>query len=222
MKITGIRSFWRAFPGYNSDMEKKVVVHLGSADYPAVIVRKKGMRRINVRYDEEKGIAKVSAPYFCSERTIEKALVDCLPRILKKISSKVSPYENGVLYFLGKQVYVGQWDAETMRDYLKKRALPVFQERVAFYEELMGVEPPYKVRAREMKTRYGVNSRKTHSITLQTSLIHFSIPIIDAVVVHELAHHFEFNHGKEFYAIVNRYCPDYKTLHNKLRKGIYE
>lgn len=203
-------------------MEKKVVVHLGSKDFPALITRKRGLRRINIRYDEEKGIVKVSAPYFCSGRAIEKAIADCLPRILKRISSKIPPYENGFLYYLGKPVYVGEWDAETMRGYLKKKALPIFQERIAFYEGLMGVDPPYKVKTREMKTRYGVNSRKTHSITLQTSLIHFSLPIIDAVVVHELAHHFEFNHGEKFYGIVYRYCPDYKALHNKLRKGIYE
>jgi predicted metal-dependent hydrolase len=36
---------------------------------------------------------------------------------------------------------------------------------------------------------------------------------IEYTVVHELAHRFEMNHSKRFYAIVSRYLPDYKKRH---------
>ncbi len=204
-------------------MQKRAlsVQYLGKT-YPIVLTRKKGMRNIRVRLSEDGASLLVSAPYLVSSSSIQRASLGCLPKLLKRKITTIPPYENGNLYYLGKPYYVGDFDDETIEGYLKKKALPVFEERVAFYSKLMKVSPPYKVRARRMKTRYGVNSRQTHTITLSLALIHFSLPIIDAVVVHELAHHFQWNHGKEFYAIVLKYCPEYKNLHDKLRKNIYE
>ena len=37
------------------------------------------------------------------------------------------------------------------------------------------------------------------------------------VVVHELAHLKEMNHSKKFYAIVEKYLPDYKARKAKLK-----
>ena len=197
------------------------IVYLGK-EYPLEVTFKKGMRNIRVRLGEEGDSLKVSAPYFTSGYSLRKAALSCLPKLLAKKVTVIKPYENGNLYYLGKPCYIGEFDEVTLEGYLKKKALPIFKERVAFYEKLMGIKDPYKVRVRAMSSRYGVNSRQTHSITLSLSLIHYSLPIIDAVVVHELAHHFEFNHGERFYAIVLSYCPDYRTLHDKLRKNIYE
>ena len=180
------------------------------------------MRNIRVCLDEKGETLLVSAPFFTTVGSIERAALDCLPKLLKRRVLTIPPYEDGNLYYLGKRQYVGDLDSEALDKYLKKKALPIFEERVAYYEKLMGIKEPYKVRARKMKTRYGVNSKKTYTITLALSLIHYSLPIIDAVVVHELAHHYEWNHGKAFYKIVLKYCPDYKTLHDKLRKNIYE
>jgi predicted metal-dependent hydrolase len=190
--------------------------------YRIEVTRKKGMRHIISRLDYEKKIIKVSAPYLTTSFEIKKAAGNALPHLLKATITRVKPYEDGYLFYLGKKVYVGDFDNDIIQGYLKKKALPIFEDRVAYFEKLMGIKNPYKVRARAMKSRYGVNSKATHSITLSTTLIHYSLSIIDAVVVHELAHHYQWNHSKEFYAIVLRYCPDYKALHEKLRKGIYE
>ena len=204
-------------------MQKKPlqVTYLGKP-YAISLTKKRGMRNIRVSLDQKEDVLHVSAPYFTTASSIERAALSCLPKLLKRRLITIAPYENGNLYYLGKPYYVGEFDEKTMEGYLKKKALPIFEERVAHYEKLMGIKEPYKVRARKMKTRYGVNSKKTYTITLALSLIHYSLPIIDAVVVHELAHHYEWNHGKAFYKIVLKYCPDYKTLHDKLRKNIYE
>ena len=210
------------FLRYNRLMRKSLSVNYLGKDYPIELTRKKGMRNIRVSLSDEGDSLRVSASFFAPSSAIERAAINCLPKLLKRRVVRIAPYSDGNLYYLGRPYYVGEFDPETMEGYLKKKALPIFEERVAYYEGLMGVKEPYKVRARAMKSRYGVNSKKTHSITLSLSLIHYSLPIIDAVVVHELAHHYEWNHGKDFYRIVYRYCPEYKTLHDKLRKGIYE
>ena len=73
-----------------------------------------------------------------------------------------------------------------------------------------------------MKTRLGSNSRKTNKLAFSLSLVHYSKDIIDSVIVHELAHYYEFNHSFKFYNIVYKYCPNYKILRKKLIKGIYK
>jgi predicted metal-dependent hydrolase len=48
---------------------------------------------------------------------------------------------------------------------------------------------------------------------------------IDYVVIHELAHLIQLNHSKVFWAVVERYSPDYKVQRKKLRelgKRLYE
>ena len=86
----------------------------------------------------------------------------------------------------------------------------------------MGVTSPYRVRTAKLKSRYGSNSRRTHKLSFASSLIHYPVEVIDSVVVHELAHHFVFDHSKSFYNVVLRYCPAYWEMHKRLRKKIYE
>ena len=66
------------------------------------------------------------------------------------------------------------------------------------------------------------NSRKTHTLTFQLSLVHYSKEIIDSVIYHELAHDFYFDHSANFYKLLLSYCPNYFKLKAKLRKGIVQ
>ena len=114
---------------------------------------------------------------------------------------------------------------ETMEQFkkkIKKYVLEKFTSRVRYYEGIMGVYPPYKVAVRNTSTRLGSNSRKTHTISLTFNLIHYNMNVIDSVVVHELAHHFHFDHSKEFYDVVYKYCPEYKKMRSILLKGVYK
>lgn len=202
-------------------MEKTDSLVYQGKEYTLLITKKRGCKNIIVRLGKE-GAVKVSCPVYCTYSRAKEAASRCLGSLLKKEASIPSYYSNGTLYYLGEKHFVGEMGEKELSSFLKKLSLPVFQQRVEHYQTLMGVHPPYKVKTRTMKTRYGVNSRKTHSITLQSQLVCFPIEVIDSVVVHELAHHFEFNHGEGFYRIVYRYCPDYKALHAHLRKGEYD
>ena len=65
-------------------------------------------------------------------------------------------------------------------------------------------------------TRWG-SASADGSIRLNWRLIHLSEPVIDYVVVHELAHLRYMNHGAEFYALIARYLPDWKARRALLR-----
>jgi len=80
----------------------------------------------------------------------------------------------------------------------------------------MGVTPA-SVKINSAKTRWG--SCSSHkSLNFSWLLIMASDDVIDYVVVHELAHIFEMNHSKRFWAIVEKVLPDYKQRQEKLKE----
>ena len=99
---------------------------------------------------------------------------------------------------------------------LRDKALLIFAQRLAFYAPLLAVKlPPLALSG--AKTRWGSCSRKT-GIRLNWRLIHFPVHLIDYVVVHELAHLHEMNHSPRFWALVQRFCPDYRALRRELQQ----
>lgn len=66
-------------------------------------------------------------------------------------------------------------------------------------------------------TRWGSCSSQGN-IMLNWRLIHFSGHIIDYVIIHELAHLREMNHGPGFWAQVERYMPHYRSARDALRR----
>ena len=189
--------------------------------YPAVITFKR-MRSLTLRYDPEKKTLRVSCPNGTLYRDIDAFVRKYLPKVTKKVLKKSNPYDGQTLYVLGEQKEVGEMEAEEITAYYKRIGLPYIQGRVAYYRDLMGVKLDYRVRMRDMKRTYGSNSKKTKTLTFQARLMAFHPDIVDSVVVHELAHHFQWDHSKKFYDVVYRYCPQYNALRKKLIHGQYE
>ena len=52
------------------------------------------------------------------------------------------------------------------------------------------IKKPYRVSVKKMTSRYGSNSSQTHTVSYSLVLLHYSVEIIDSVIVHELAHDF--------------------------------
>lgn len=94
-----------------------------------------------------------------------------------------------------------------------KEYLPM---RVQYYAAIMGLQPK-SVRITSAKTRFGSCSAE-NGISFSYLLMRYPIEAIDYVVVHELAHIREKNHGKHFYDLVTHYMPDYKARAALLKK----
>ncbi|MEG1054671.1 MAG: M48 family metallopeptidase, partial [Janthinobacterium sp.] len=70
-------------------------------------------------------------------------------------------------------------------------------------------------------TRWG-SCTIERKIRLNWRLIHFSLPLIDYVVAHELSHLLEMNHSPRFWATVESIYPDYDGAKQALRKRSQE
>ena len=190
-----------------------------------VFVTYKSQKNVYFRYKED-GFH-VSAPYRTSNKFIASGIDKFFDKLVNRPKSKIEHFslENNYVFLLGSRIpidHLNLKDNEELPKYLKNKALEVITFEVRNYEQIMGIKNPYKIKVKNTLRQYGSNSKRTHTLSFQISLIHYSLDIIDSVVVHELAHEFERNHQKGFYEIVYRYCPNYKALHKKLRKGIHK
>ncbi|MCQ2742243.1 MAG: M48 family metallopeptidase [Bacilli bacterium] len=190
-------------------------------------IERKAIRGIYVSAPNEEMVFSVRVPLFVTNFTIDDAINKLLPRLLKKKEryqkkQAIKPEGEDFTYLLGKKENVTFSSKEELLKFAKKNILPLYEERLRYYESIMGVKKPYKLILRNMSTRYGVNSSRTHRISLGLILVHYPLEVADAIIVHELAHDFQRNHSKRFYAIVYKYCPDYKRLHAKLTGRLYE
>lgn len=99
---------------------------------------------------------------------------------------------------------------------LRARAREVIPDRVRHYAALMGAEYT-GVKITGAEKRFGSCSSRG-SLCFSFRLMMYPPAAIDYVVVHELAHTFYHDHGKNFYALIERYMPDYKER-EKILKG---
>ncbi len=95
----------------------------------------------------------------------------------------------------------------------RQQADIVFEERLALHFARVrhwGVMPPPLV-IRRMKTRWGSCTSKG-KITLSLRLMQAPIALIDYVILHELCHLREMNHGAGFYRLMAEICPNWRAL----------
>ncbi|HHZ06655.1 MAG TPA: M48 family metallopeptidase [Clostridiales bacterium] len=98
---------------------------------------------------------------------------------------------------------------------LIQQALRVIPAKVKYYSEIMGVAPT-AVKITSAKKRFGSCSGK-NSLCFSFRVMLYPEAAIEYVVVHELAHIKEKNHGKNFYAVVRTVLPDYKEREKMFR-----
>ena len=206
-----------------------IYVH-GDKSYPVSLTTK---RVKSIRYRYRDGGFIVTAPILTSKQTIIKGLDKFYDRLTSQ-NPHCSGQTDSFIYLLGKKIALQSegkinfsdgssliyHNKEELDKKLKKWFLNYIAYRHRAYEKKMK-SYENKVRVRKMYTRYGSNSIGKKSITYSTILMHYSPDVIDSVIVHEIAHCFEIGHNAKFYKIVEKYCPNYDYLHEKLRKGIY-
>lgn len=79
--------------------------------------------------------------------------------------------------------------------------------------------PPLAVR--RMKTRWDSCSR-AGEIRLNPRLIQAPRACIDYVIIHEFCHLQEHNHGKRYYALLDRALPEWRELRQKLNSTEFQ
>ncbi len=102
---------------------------------------------------------------------------------------------------------------------LKHILMQVLQDRVAYYEKIMELSK-HEIKVKKLISIVANNHIKSNILNFNEKLVHFSIPLIDEVIVHELSHDYFGNHSQKFYNKVKEFCPDYKSRREKITYGV--
>ena len=106
---------------------------------------------------------------------------------------------------------VGQLSREELEKIKEK-----IGSRVRYYSKIMGVTVG-RITIRNQKTRWGSCSSKGN-LNFNYQLYYLPEELLDYVVIHELAHRRHMNHSADFWAEVEKYCPDWKIYRKQLKE----
>lgn len=198
-----------------------------------VVINKKNNKNTYIRVKEDLKIY-VTTNYFVTNSMINKILDNNYTYLQKNIERmKLKQEKNNEFYFLGEKydiiiidnkkveimdnrIYVKSIDS--LNRWLKKEMKRIYAERLALIYDRFEEDIPYpNLKLRHMTTRWGVCNKKTITVTLNTELIKYNIRCLDYVIVHELSHLVYFNHSKDFWNLVSKYCPNYKEIKKELK-----
>lgn len=200
-----------------------------------VVISRKNNKNTYIRVKEDLKIY-VSTNYFVTNKEVKKILdrnIEYLKEVIPKVERKKEKKE--IFQYLGKNydiiimpeskvtiidniIYVDS--TETLEKWYLKQAKVLFQERLDIVYSTFTEKIPYpKLRIRKMKTRWGVCNKRNMTVTLNLELLKYDITKLDYVIVHELSHFIHFNHSKEFWNLVGKYCPRYKQIKKELKEN---
>lgn len=165
------------------------------------LTRRARMRNIRMRVEAPSGEVKVSAPHHVALSQIDEFVDSKRAWIAARqdeIRMQEPPLEPGA-QAVALELVLWEWLEEL---------LPMWCER-------MGLEQPH-VTLRIMRTRWGSCRKATKRITLNTELGRRGRDQAEYVLVHELCHLIELNHGPGFYALMDLYLPDWRERKARL------
>lgn len=114
----------------------------------------------------------------------------------------------------GNREHVGRH----LRNWFRHNARRVFQERYEYSRKLAashGIRHSGGFRLLRMEKRWG-SCTAEGKLQLNPALIAAGKDCIDYVIVHELVHTVEHNHGPDFYRLLTAILPDWQATRNRL------
>lgn len=210
-------------------------------DIKVEIVYKK-IKYLHLRVKDNKVL--ISAPYGLSKTRIQKFINDNIDYInkqlalqeLKNKSKQINIYDRltildhnyQVLNISSKTKLTDNFIFVHENEDIRKQIKMLFKEKLLkymtsltykyFLEMNLTCSFP-KIIIKDVKSKWGSYNKAKHEIVYASEVIFKDNDVISYLVIHELAHILEFNHSKRFYDIVSKYCPNYKYLRDKLKRG---
>jgi len=188
-------------------MKREVVLNGQTVIY--TLRQSRRARHVRMTVDPDEGLV-VVVPNLWFERFVEKFLQQKSSWILKHLTRMKKQMD-------GKTVI-----RHSKTDYAKNKeaVLAHITKRVEFFNSLYKFRYN-KISLRNQTSLWGSCTR-AGNLQFNYKLIHLPPAALDYVVVHEICHLQEHNHGPRFWSLVAKVIPDYKkirrSLHNYVMK----
>ena len=92
------------------------------------------------------------------------------------------------------------------------------EERIKKWESIIGVTVK-KLFIRKMKTHWGSCNYQKQTLRLNSELAKRDPICLDYVIVHEMLHIIEKGHNQNYYRLLGKYFPDWKSIRKKMNSG---
>ena len=132
--------------------------------------------------------------------------IDWISSSILKLEKK-SVNEDEFLY-LGVRKKLEDFKIKNLDSFYKKEILKYLPDLVDIYSKKMNLFPT-SIKYRKNKRTWGSCNYK-NGLNFNILLMKFPIELMEYVIIHELAHIKHKNHSKNFWDLVEDFCPDYK------------
>lgn len=205
--------------------------------YDIEITKKIGNKNTYLRVKDDMKIY-VTTNTFVTNKEIENIILknkDSIIKMIARMEKKQEKKEN--FYYLGKQydvvrtsmegitlgenkVFINKNITEEEKDkWYKKEASNLFKEHLDLCYNRFSRNIPYpSLTIRKMTTRWGVCNTKEKRVTLNLELMKKPLFCLDYVIMHELSHLIYANHSKDFWALVQENCKEYKEIKGYMKE----
>lgn len=147
---------------------------------------------------------------------------EIIVRAPKRMSDRaIAEFVNKYQGWIDKKLPEAEKRAEKSREIddnkesLCRAAREIIPPLVERYSKIMGLKPT-SVKITSAKKRFGSCSSK-NSLCFSWRLMAYPTAAVEYVVVHELAHIKHHNHSPAFYALIEKYMPDYRQRQKLLK-----
>ena len=212
-------------------------IRVNDKDYEVVVTRKRGQRNTYLRVKEDLKIyvtTNLLTPMFEIEKIIkenQKSVINMISKMEKRVDKKSRfiylGKEYDLIYTTMPGISLGEEKVfmnkeltkEDLEKWYMKEAIKLFQDHLdACYNRFTKKIPYPTLTIRKMTTRWGVCNTKDHRVTLNLELMKKPIYCLDYVIMHELSHLIHANHSRDFWAVVEENCPEYKKIKKILKE----
>ena len=211
-------------------------IEINNIEYKVVITYK-NIKNMYLRVKPDLNIY-VTCPRYTTEKEITNFIKNNslkINKIIDNIKEKNINLNNKLMYLgnsydkklinikkiiFGKDyVFIGS--AFNLDKFYKNKAKIIFNERLDYCYKLFNESIQYpSLKIRKMTSKWGVCNISKKIITLNLELIKLDIKYLDYVIIHELSHLIYPNHSKEFWSVVEKYCPCYKKYRKEMKNII--
>ncbi|MDD5738963.1 MAG: M48 family metallopeptidase [Candidatus Pacebacteria bacterium] len=185
-------------------MKKEIQLHKQKVEYTLKVSKRAKRMRLAIYCD---GSFVVTAPQYVSESIIEQFIVQKSQWVIDKLE-----------YF---KKFSGQVAIKgAKKDYIKykQQALTLALARIEHFNKFYGLKVN-RVNIKNQKTRWGSCSKKGN-LNFNYKIVLLPQRLADYIIVHELCHLKEFNHGPKFWNLVSQTIPDYLEIRKELKENM--
>ena len=188
------------------DVKKQIWIQIKGEN---IRVEKKTIKNLYLRISPADGAIRISAPERMSIKQIENFVLDKWDWIqtarerLDRVREEKSASQ------------LTEDEKQAQKEAYKKKLLEVLPQVIQKCERITGLHA-LEWKLRDMKTRWGSCNIQKKRIWLNIQLAAYPRECLEYVVTHELVHLLVPGHGKEFWAYMDRFFPEWKRVRKVL------